>query len=111
MVKEHVDTLGQLPHDWWERWEARHRWFTEEGQRTDGGTSRLLIDRFDDSVKGPRQEYAMDAIGEAEKTAIFAMLKGMLVFEPEERLTAAEFMESEWMLKWALPVLERKEAM
>ena len=35
------------------------------------------------------------------------MLRGMLTYMPDKRLTAAEVMESEWMLRWAPPVLER----
>ena len=107
MIKEHVDTLGKLPHDWWQKWDARQRWFNEEGERKSGRTGRSLTDRFADSVQLPRQEQAVEDIEQAEKTAMLNMLRGMLMFMPDKRLTAAEVMESEWMLRWALPVLER----
>jgi len=37
---------------------------------------------------------------EDEMTASFAMLNAMLVFRSEERLTAAEIPETEWIRKW-----------
>ena len=107
MIKEHVDTLGKLPHDWWQKWDARQRWFNEEGERTSGRAGRTLTDRFVDSVQLPRQEQAVEHVGQAEKTAILNKLRGMLTYMPDKRLTAAEVMESEWMLRWAPPVLER----
>lgn len=107
MIKERVDTLGKLPHDWWQKWDARQRWFNEEGERTSGVAGRSLTDRFVDSVQLPRHEQAIEDVGQAEKTAILNMLRGMSTFMPDKRLTAAEAMESEWMLRWALPVLER----
>lgn len=63
--------------------------------------------RFNNSVQEPRQENKMDDVGEDEKTALFAMLKAMLAFRPDGRLTAAEILETEWMRKWALPMLEK----
>lgn len=51
----------------------------------------------------------MERIGEAEKSALLDMLKGMLAFRSKERLTAAEILESEWMRRWALPVLGKEQ--
>lgn len=61
--------------------------------------------RFYDSIQEPRRESAMEEIGEAERTALLTMIRGMLAFRPSERLTATDIMESEWMVRWALPVL------
>jgi serine/threonine-protein kinase SRPK3 len=49
----------------------------------------------------------MEDVGQAEKTAVFEMLRGMLEYMPSKRSTAAEIMKFEWMLQWALPELER----
>lgn len=107
MIKENVDTIGKLPSEWWQKWDARLRWFSEEGRRNHGGVGRSLVERFNYSVHNPRQEYEMEDIEEDEKTALLAMLRAVLVFKPEGRLTAAEILETEWMQKWALPVLEK----
>jgi serine/threonine-protein kinase SRPK3 len=107
MIKEHVGTLGKLPCDWWQKWDARQRWFTDEAKRTSQGAGRSLTNRFVDSIQEPRRESRMEDIGEAEKSALLTMLRGMLAFKPDERLTATEIIECQWMLRWALPVLER----
>lgn len=32
MIKEHVDTMGRLPSEWWQKWDARSRWFDHKVQ-------------------------------------------------------------------------------
>ena len=34
-VEQHVDLLGKLPPGWWQRWDARSKFFNEEGVRID----------------------------------------------------------------------------
>lgn len=53
----------------------------------------------------------MEEVGNEEKAALFAILKGMLAFRPRERLTAEEVLESGWMKEWALPELEKMRAL
>ncbi|PGH14191.1 serine/threonine protein kinase [Helicocarpus griseus UAMH5409] len=109
MIKEHVDVLGKLPGEWWEKCEARRQWFSEDGVRYDGDVGRPFADRFEYSVQGPLQEAGMEAVGEEEKAALFDMLRGMLRFRPERRLSAEEVLGCEWVVKWALPDLGRME--
>lgn len=45
MIKEKVDTVGKLPSEWWQKWDARLRWFSEEGRRNHGGVGRSLVER------------------------------------------------------------------
>ena len=42
-----------------------------------------------------------------EATAIIDLMRRMLVFRPEERPTVEDILQSEWMVKWALPELKR----
>lgn len=105
MIKEYVDALGKLPSGWWQTWDGRGRWFTEEGMRISEGAGRSLFDRFVDSIQEPRRGSTAE-IPEDEIRAQLAMFRGMLAFKPVERLTAREVMESEWVQRWALPCLE-----
>lgn len=41
-----------------------------------------------------------------EKAAVISLLRSMLCFEPEKRLTAHDILKCEWMEKWALPDYE-----
>ncbi|KAE8368145.1 kinase-like domain-containing protein [Aspergillus caelatus] len=42
-----------------------------------------------------------------EQNALLSMLRSMLSFQPENRPSAQQVLESEWMVKWALPEYER----
>lgn len=111
VTKEHVEVFGKLPHEWWQKWEARSKWFDEEGSRNGGSVGRPWTERFEYSVQKPRLKYGMEEVGEDEKTALFVMLQSMMAFRPEERPTAEKILEFEWMRKWALPELERMRKM
>jgi len=50
-----------------------------------------------------REQEAMGVFGEEETRAILELMRGMLRFKPEERMTIQEVLRSEWMTKWALP--------
>ncbi|OGM49555.1 hypothetical protein ABOM_001763 [Aspergillus bombycis] len=103
MTCEHVDALGILPPEWWEKWEARQDKFTEDGRPINRNPFRSWETRFDDSVQQPRRECGIAPFDEEEKHAISSMLRSMLSFRPEDRPTAKHVLESSWMVKWALP--------
>ncbi|KAJ5375026.1 kinase-like domain-containing protein [Penicillium concentricum] len=107
VIKEQVDCLGKLHAPWWLKWNARARWFNEDWERKIEAHSRPLEQRFNDSVRQPRQEFRMDELDEIEKVALLSMLKAMLAFDPEERPTAQEVLNCEWIQKWALPELSQ----
>ncbi|GFG26633.1 serine/threonine-protein kinase SRPK [Aspergillus udagawae] len=103
MTCEHVDTLGTLPPEWWKTWEARQHKFAEDGTPLNRNPFRSWGDRFEDSVQQPRQDSGMPLFDARERDAIFDMLRPMLSFRPEDRPTTKQVLESEWMVKWALP--------
>ncbi|KPM45164.1 hypothetical protein AK830_g1413 [Neonectria ditissima] len=107
ITSEQVDALGILPPEWWRNWEARGEWFTEAGRPTDQRLARSLDDRFETSMQVPRQKKRMPPFELEERKAIFAMLRSMLTFVPEDRSTASQVLDSEWMVKWALPQYEK----
>lgn len=109
VTEDWVDALGRLPDEWWAAWDARAGIFNEDGER---------LDRNDDEARGPierrferrsqalRREEGMEEWGDEEVGALLGMLKGMLRYRPAERLTVAEVLETEWMVKWGAPALE-----
>ncbi|CAP79404.1 Pc17g01170 [Penicillium rubens Wisconsin 54-1255] len=103
MTCEHVDTLGVLPLEWWRRWDARRLKFTEDGKPMNRNPFRSWDDRFKDSVQQPRRESDIPPFDAREREAFFDMLRPMLSFRPENRPTTKQILDSEWMLKWALP--------
>ena len=107
MTCEHVDTLGILPPEWWVRWEARQHKFTEDGKPINRTYFRSWDDRYQDSVEQPRREKGILSFDARERDAIFDILRQMLSFRPEDRPTTKQILESEWMVKWALPVYSK----
>ncbi|CAI7640373.1 unnamed protein product [Penicillium discolor] len=105
MTCEHVDTLGVLPPEWWKRWEARQTKFTEDGKPINRAYDyfRSWDNRFEDSVEKPRRDKGIPSFDAKERDAIFDMLRPMLSFRPEDRPTTKQILQSEWMVKWALP--------
>ncbi|CAG7918853.1 unnamed protein product [Penicillium olsonii] len=103
MTCEHIDALGVLPSEWWSRWEARRLKFTEDGKPLNRNPFRSRDDRFEDCVQQPRRDSGIPSFDAREKEAFFDMLQPMLSFRPENRPTTKQILESEWMVKWALP--------
>ncbi|TLD08322.1 uncharacterized protein PgNI_07730 [Pyricularia grisea] len=99
--------LGPLPVEWWEKWEARSKWFVENGRPIEGrDTSWTWEKRFEHSQR-PRSEKGTELMSVEEKSAFFKMLRSMLVFRPGARPIAERVLECDWIQKWAVPSYER----
>lgn len=105
VLDEHVDTLGRLPEEQWVAWGNRSQYFDEGLRRVDGAGHRLLEQRLEYSIQGPRREFGMTEIGEEELQAFLPLLRSMLAFKPKDRISAQQVLESSWMQKWAKPAL------
>jgi serine/threonine protein kinase len=101
ITAEQVDTIGKLPPQWWEKWEARRELFDEFGTSQDRNV-RSWEDRFKKHIQQPRQKAGMPIFDAEEKAAVMDMLRSMLYFEPEKRYTAREILQCQWMKRWAL---------
>ncbi|OJD17001.1 CMGC/SRPK protein kinase [Emergomyces pasteurianus Ep9510] len=99
MIEEWVLLLGKLPFEWWSKWDARSTLFNEDGTRNDNNPSKSIVSwdqRFEECMQEPRQVENMEEIENKEKDALTTMLKSMLRYQPEERLTARDVLESKW---------------
>lgn len=115
IVAQQIDVLGyeHFPPSWRKHWEQSNaeRTDTDEGipRRPTGEreTWPPLREAFDEFVqKYRRKRDASGVFGEEETHAILDLMREMLKFRPEERLTMDQVLRSEWMVKWALPQLE-----
>ncbi|KAK8064515.1 protein kinase [Apiospora phragmitis] len=114
IVAQQIDVLGAqgLPLAWREHWERPN---TEElvtnteveVPRRPAGDREVwppLEQAFEVFVqKYRREQEATGVFGEEETKGILDLMRGMLRFKPEERMTIQEVLQSEWMTKWALP--------
>lgn len=92
---------------WWHRWEERGEFFNQDGRPTEGGEVwPELGQAFEQGVQDYRRRLQMGVFQEEEIRAILHLMRRMLAFQPEERPTIDEVLESEWMVKWMLPDLK-----
>lgn len=101
MTCQQIAALGPLPAEWWEKWEARGNHFTDDGEPNNRATSqyRSLEDAFELNIQQPRDQAGMAPLELSERKALLAMLRLMLSFKPENRPSAQQVLESEWMVK------------
>ncbi|CAG8078657.1 unnamed protein product [Penicillium olsonii] len=104
---EQVDVLGILPSEWWHKWQGRHTRFMEDGKPMNRDPSMSWEDRFEHDIQAPRRREGMQRIDSAEKDAFLRMMKSKITFRPENRYSAKQILECEWMVKWALPEYEK----
>ncbi|DAA74421.1 TPA_exp: Uncharacterized protein A8136_3388 [Trichophyton benhamiae CBS 112371] len=109
VTKQHIEVLGPMPVEWWERWDERHEYFDENGKPTQGREVWPPLDQaFEEGVQKYRRKMQPNGVfSEKEAAAFLSLMRQMLVFRPEERLTALQVLESEWMVNWALPSFEQ----
>ncbi|KAI3391585.1 hypothetical protein diail_7077 [Diaporthe ilicicola] len=104
-----VDALGRLPDEWWARWGAWAKSFTEDGERLDHSDDDVrgsIEHRFERRSQKLRRKEGMEEWAAEETAALLGMLKAMLKYKPAERISAVEVLETEWMVKWGTPALE-----
>jgi hypothetical protein len=108
IISQHIDVLGPLPLPWWESWEERDVFFDGNGNPRKGrDVWPPRNEAFEEGVQKYRQ---MDKIGEfdrEEASAILDLMCRMLAFRPGDRPPAEEVLDSEWMVRWALPDFQR----
>ncbi|PWY88821.1 kinase-like protein [Aspergillus sclerotioniger CBS 115572] len=92
-----------------EKWEERSDFFDESGRPKEGTEVWPPLDQeFEQGVRKYRQKQpGIEDFDDEETAAILDLMRRMLKFRPEERLTIEEVMQSEWMVKWVMPDYER----
>ncbi|KAF7630643.1 hypothetical protein AFLA_011264 [Aspergillus flavus NRRL3357] len=99
MTCQQIGLLGPLPTEWQEK--------HGESIHQSKYLNRSLEDRLKKTVQQARIEARMPSFKSDEQDALLSMLRSMLCFQPEHRPSAQQVLESEWMVKWALPEYEK----
>ena len=105
-----VIVLGKMPRELWEKWEAKHEYFSETGEYINPNRKLSSVsweDRFEKHIQSTWREHGVAGFGEEENAAFLDMMRSMLSFRPEEWATIQGVLNSEWMKKWALPSFEK----
>ncbi|RSL85825.1 hypothetical protein CEP52_016019 [Fusarium oligoseptatum] len=106
-TRDQVDALGRLPPEWWEKWEARSKSFSQDGSPKEGRSPWSWDQRFEDSIQQPRREEGIGTLDEKEGHALCEMIRWMLAFRPGDRPSADQVLKTTWMRKWAIPELDK----
>lgn len=67
----------------------------------------LWDQRFEDSIQEHRHRMGMATLGVEERDAFFTMMRWMLKLKPNDRPTAKQVLETDWMRYWVLPDCEK----
>lgn len=112
MIAELVIALGVLPKPWWDRWEKRSEYFLPDGsQKPD--SLHICMQNFrplSEKLRLMGRGY-FPSFGEFESEELKALdelLRGMLVYSPQERITAREAANSRWMENWGLKAIKEE---
>ncbi|QKX59470.1 uncharacterized protein TRUGW13939_06604 [Talaromyces rugulosus] len=113
VLSQQIDVLGPMPSSWWESWEQRGQYFNKYGDPKEGWYVWPRIDEaFEEGVQKYRHKSSrVNEFDREETMAILDLIRRMLVFRPEDRPTAEEVLESQWMVKWVLPSFNGRMAM
>ncbi|KAK2603658.1 hypothetical protein QQS21_004131 [Conoideocrella luteorostrata] len=108
MTSQQVNALGVLPRDWWDKWNARSEFFTQDGTPIESRRTPSWSHRFERDIQEPRRENNLGgSLDIEEQQAFTCMLQSMLRYQPANRPTAEEVLNTEWMRRYALPELEK----
>ncbi|KAM0222994.1 hypothetical protein ACHAQD_003724 [Fusarium lateritium] len=117
ILQDQVALLGEIPEEWSAYGNKRAEYWIEDveaehalAQPTTEVKSTWDI-RFERCVQQGRKEGGMKPMSKDEKEAFLDMMKKMIAFRPEDRMTAKELLESRWMKQWALPELKKLAAL
>ncbi|RAK87346.1 kinase-like protein [Aspergillus costaricaensis CBS 115574] len=107
VTSQQIDVLGPMPQAWHSAWEERSYFFDEDGRPVEGREVWPTLDlAFEQGVREYRRQGGVGDFGDDETATILQLMRGMLRFKPEERLTIEEVLQSEWILKWVMPDYE-----
>lgn len=108
-IEDMVELLGPLPGPRWKKWEGREQFFTKGGKRVSSGEYEIAtLKKRMSCLRRYGTPSETSAVSKAEAASLKALLSVMLVYEPSERISLPEALNSEYMKNWAAPALLEK---
>jgi len=109
VVLEAISTFGPLPPKMWQAWPNRSKYFKDDGSWQDENPlesriSRPLAHRLRDCME---HEACSTIYGysDIELRSLEKMLRSMLQYEPNNRITVDQALRSEWARDYGIPAL------
>jgi len=109
VLLEAISTLGPLPPKWWQAWPNRSTFFKDDGSFQEGleilTNPRPLAERLRRSL-GRETDTAAYGFGESEMGSLEELLMSMLRYEPQDRVTVDDALNSGWVRDYGIPALK-----
>ena len=111
VVLEAINTFGPLPSKMWHTWPNRSQFFKDDGswqeehRSSEFEISRTLTRRIRDSMGQKEGESEAFGYREAELKSLEEMLRSMLQYEPQNRVTVDQVLRSEWARAYGFPAI------
>lgn len=104
VAAEIVSALGRPPAAWWNGWQHRDEFFLEDGiwnvnpMRWHDSRNLSLEERVKLNGRVNDSEFTPE-----ERAALIELLRAILVYDPEKRMTIQELQGSTWVEQYGLP--------
>ncbi|KAI0424288.1 kinase domain-containing protein [Xylaria sp. FL1042] len=101
VLAENISALGKPPQTWWDLWNARDEFFNDQGDWT-VNASRVIDGEYrslEERVHRIKQDQK-GMLGNEEAADLISMLRGMLMWQPKDRVSALYLATGPWMRKW-----------
>ena len=105
VLAEMVDTLGRLPDPWWRKWEYRAEYYWEDGSKKTEDLleeyieTRPLAVRIRQMRSEPPAAREAEQLSEEDIAGLHELLEKCLRYKPEDRMTAQEILNLDWIQK------------
>ncbi|MCJ1462051.1 hypothetical protein MMC07_000651 [Pseudocyphellaria aurata] len=107
IIREAVSALGPLPIRWWRAWPKRPDFFKEDGTVQESVQALLDLTENLRRCVGRKAESTAYGLDESESKTFEELLKSMLRYEPQDRVTADEALKSDWVRLYGIPALKK----
>lgn len=110
VVLEAISTFGPLPPKMWQAWPNRSKFFKDDGswqedtKPPDSELSRSLANRLRDCMEH-EADSEVYGYSDVELRSLEKMLRSMLKYEPNDRVSVDEALRSEWARDYGIPAL------
>ena len=112
MIAELVVAFGILPKHWWEKWAKRSEYFLPDGSPKPDSIHNCMQNfrPLSEKLRFMGRGY-FPSFGEfepEEMRALNELLRGMLAYLPQGRITAKDASNSRWMEHWGLKAMREE---
>ncbi|EPE07866.1 protein kinase domain-containing protein [Ophiostoma piceae UAMH 11346] len=112
-ISQLIDAFGPLPAEWqgpesWRAFAAAR--YDAHGKLRSANYFSSLDEAFDKGVQAFRASHNVGVFSDDERAAFLDLIRRMMAYRPEDRLTIEGVLQSEWMQTWALPAFAEAEA-